>query len=173
LTVAGRMTIQRYPTGLLDFLGMQSTGDTPHELAQELRASVDLGDLYLSDRLRTVSAGGSGPITTTSYLAGGLQTIVPAGETWLVYSAYVTSTPVTAGATIKGNLAIFRQTAGQVQILPASFSVLAAELILCSQIWERPMVMRPGDQLSLYIGATTGAPNVNWTGYLYYAPIKI
>lgn len=167
------MTIQRYPSGLLDFLGMQSTGDTPHELAQELRASLDLTDLYLSDRLRAASAGGAVAITATGYQAGGVQTVCPSGENWLVYGMGMTSVAITAGATIKGCMGIFRQSSAQVQLLPITFDCIAAELIVVGSWTEKPMVWRPGDSLSVYVGKTTGAPNVNWTGYVYYAPIRI
>jgi hypothetical protein len=171
--MADRMTIQRFPSGLLDLLGMQSTGDTPHVLNESLISTVDIQDLYLSERLKGRNDGGSVPITTTGYIAGGSSGVVPATEAWQVYGISATSVPCTVATAAKGSLVIFRQNPGLIQILPVNWAVLAGELIGVGMVFERPTIMRPGDLVSLYVTSITGAPNFNFSTQVYYAPLRV
>jgi len=80
--MAGRQTIQRFPSGLLDTLGMKGTGDTPHELAGQLAAYFNASEMYLENRRAYVNPVGPGPTDQAySYNAGGT---VPQGQLWIV-----------------------------------------------------------------------------------------
>jgi len=80
------------PKGLLDLLGLQSFGEAPRQLMQEVFGVVDLAEFLLSNKLetlggnRTTPAGGFNTITSTSI-------VVPAGELWVpkVFAVYGTA----------------------------------------------------------------------------------
>lgn len=84
---------QARPTGLLDILGMQSAGDVPQEVMDELVLTVDMSELYLIARAFTEYTN------TTGYSSAAVawDTItsslfqVPSGvmRKLLNYSAYV------------------------------------------------------------------------------------
>ena len=80
--MAGPLTIQRVPRGLLHALAMKGTGDLPTELAPSIVGTYDVTTLYLGDNLRSLSSATSQPLTVDAfYSAPALQ--VPAGEIWL------------------------------------------------------------------------------------------
>lgn len=78
--MADRFTIQRVPRGVLELLGLRGSGDLPHDMAQEIRATIDIGPFYGFDLLRT-------PSSLTAAIANGWNTTtaltVPAGEIWV------------------------------------------------------------------------------------------
>jgi hypothetical protein len=76
--VAGPFTIQRVPRGVLELLGLRGSGDLPHEMAQEIRATLDIGPFYGFDLLKT-------PSQLTASVANGwnIAHTVPPGELWV------------------------------------------------------------------------------------------
>ena len=96
--MADRFTIQRVPRGVLELLGLRGSGDLPHDMAQEIRATLDIGPFYGFDLLRT-------PSSLLSAMSAGFNTstalTVPAGEMWAVtnISAEI-STAAASAATV-------------------------------------------------------------------------
>lgn len=155
--MADAKTIQRLPVGLLDLLGMQSTGDTPHVINGEVQGTMDLTDLYLTDRLTganvaTANVAAVGPILTTTGPAP--------GEMWLVYGITGSSLGALAAATgFTGNILINRPSAGGFSQFVSQSAVVANPALWAGSVtYERPMIMRPGDTLGFWVSAITGAP---------------
>lgn len=154
--MADAKTIQRLPVGLLDLLGMQSTGDAPHLVSGEVQPVLDLTDLYLTDRLR-----GANGATANVAAIGGLLTTVgpPAGQQWMVYGVAGTMSGALAAATgFTGTLLINRPSVGFAQFVGPTFAVANPAQWVGGQWFERPLIMRPGDTLGIWISAVTGAP---------------
>jgi len=149
-------TIQRTPTGLLDVLGMQSTGNLPHSLNAEVVATVDVGNLFTIDRL----ARGAG---TTAVIAGiGFATAnvgPPPGELWLVDTIQVNSGALAAASAIRYVPAVIRQgLAVNSQYFGDQQYVANPNTLGASVIFTRPLILRPGDIMGAQILEVTGAP---------------
>lgn len=172
------LLVQRIPSGLQSILGLLGTGDTPHFLGQELRSVLETTDLYLSDRIRMASAATTVNIASTGAFLFGSSTGVmacPSGEIRFVYGLSVTSAAMTAGATIRGMLGFQRTfaTPSQTQLLGPPVTVAPAEIVATGVWWERPLIMRPGDQPLWYNQSVAGAPAIPATGWLWYVPIPV
>lgn len=85
--MAGPLTIQRVPRGLLDFLGLRGSGRLPNDLTPEIQAQIDATVLYALDDFNWVR--GTDGAANTSWLKYAPQT-VPAGEMWVVASCWAT-----------------------------------------------------------------------------------
>lgn len=168
--MADKFTIQRLPVGLLDLLGMQSTGDTPNALSSETQAVIDLTDYYLTDRLTAIQ-GTTGVIGVTG--AYGSPQIVPAGFQWLVYGITFTSVNTAAATGLSWVPAIYRSNVNQYQMLGDKQVVGAAAQIGRGTWWERPVIMRPGDYGACYVTEITGAPAVACNITAFFVPIRI
>jgi hypothetical protein len=168
--MADAKTIQRLPVGLLDMLGMQSTGDAPHVIAGEIQPTMDLTDLYLTDRLK-----GSNATTANVAAVGALLSTVgpPAGEQWMVYGLTGNSGVLAAATAFTGNLLINRQSAGFSQFVSQPYAAANPALWAGGVSYEKPLIMRPGDLLGIWISAITGAPAVGVSLTAIYVPIRI
>lgn len=80
--------IGRYPAGLLDLLGAKVNGQTPHQLNEQVSATVDLLPFITSQRRDVVEGSvllnAVGPFADASGPPVG--TLVPNDEFWLVWS---------------------------------------------------------------------------------------
>lgn len=144
--------IQRVPTGLLDLLGLKSTGQNPVVMPDTLQTVLELRDLYAAQRWEQFQA-----TTNTVNLIGfwGAATLtVPAGELWLVDSLAYTSGTLLAGTT-------YRLRPGLLGVQSGSQPIKVGEL---SQSWtagERPFfgwgnfIARGGDQIGLVVDSLT------------------
>lgn len=168
--MAGPQSIQRYPTGLIDLLGMRATGDTPHEIANIIGGSIDLLNLYAIDRLVCRQSGTAIAIAALGYL--GINTAPigpPPGTLWLIYHGAISCVPVAAGATLGCSLVIRRQAGVNIydQIGPALDMVATQGGHASEHFWDAPLLMRPGDEFGVWTHTFTGAPavtpNVSWT----------
>jgi len=169
--VADAKTIQRLPVGLLDLLGMQSTGDTPHLISGEVQPTLDLTDLYLTDRLRGANAA-----TANVTAAGSLLSAVgpPAGEQWLCYGFAGTSLGALAAATgFTANLLINRPSVGFAQFITNPYPIANPGLWAGGVTYETPLIMRPGDTLGAWISAITGAPASALSLTAIYVPLRV
>jgi hypothetical protein len=169
--MADKYTIQRLPVGLLDLLGMQSTGDTPHSIAESVIPSIELTDLYLTDRLASIF-GSSGALNATT--SGNVANQGPPdGYQWLLYGCSYTSGAVAAAASISWVPAIYRASLGAYQAFGEK-QLLAATQIAAKGIWfERPLVMRPGDRCGYIVADVTGVPALTLNLNSFYVPIRI
>lgn len=154
--MADEFTIQRTPTGLLDLLGMQSVGNTPHFLNPNVQAVLDVTNLFTIDRLQR----GAG---TTAVIAGiGFATtgVGPApGELWLVDTIQVNSGALAAASAIRYVPAVIRQgLLANSQYFGDQQLVSNPNTLGASVIFTRPMILRPGDIIGAQILEVTGVP---------------
>lgn len=174
--MADRLTIQRLPTGLLDILGMQSTGDTPHTLAESLVSTLDCTDIYLLDRFQRRIEQCAVIAAAGTFIAG-LPTATPLGpqpgEQWMLYGITVTSTALAAATNITYVFSLSRTSLGGTQYLSDKQSVANPDVFGQGKLWERPMILRPGDQLGIAATLVTGAPAVAPFVQAFYVPIRI
>lgn len=170
--MAGPTTIQRVPTGLLDMLGMQSTGVGPSEVAQLVQPVVDLGSLYLWDRVRVLTANTPNIASVNPFAS---TVTPPTGEQWFVYGISMTTTGVLAAATaFTAAMSINRGVSSLLwQNLMDPISASAGQLWASGRIWDTPIIMRPGDTLGVWVTAITGAPGVPVACSAIYAPVRI
>lgn len=171
--MAGTMTIQRRPIALLDILGMKGTGDTPHLVAPDMQTVYDTTDLYLSDRMDNIQ-GAVVVGAATGFLPVPVASYVQPTECWFVYSLHaIGAAGVTAGATVKVQLAIYRASLGQYQLFNAYNSFIATEVVSLGIHFERPLLLRPGDRAAVHIYAFTGVPAFNINIYAFAARVSI
>jgi len=173
--MAGPLTIQRFPKGLIEILGMRATGDTPAQLAQDVSGSIDLIDHYLLDRtqdklLTSISIPAVGEINMgVAGVAGPLP-----GFIWLVYDLAVRLPTPAAASSIQCVWGIQR-TAGAMTMLQGLRSpvVLPGDTFDAAIHFEKPLIMRPGDVVGVATRIFTGAPGIASSGRIYFAEIGI
>jgi hypothetical protein len=145
--MAERMTIQRFPKGLLDWLGMKGSGDTPHELGTQLASVMDIGQLYLLDRAAFQNG------STSNISTNGIQTpsttnfTVPAGELWAMKNFTMSKYPSFAAATGGTfRLGYYRSLVGQYFAFGPEFVIPAAGGgVLAYQFRPDELYLTPGD----------------------------
>lgn len=173
--MAGPQDIQRYPRGLIDVLGLRSTGDTPSALSMEQSAVLDMWDLYLADRCEAVTFNASGNVTALGNLLFTGAT-VPQGEMWLLYELTIFSGVVAAATsqTIVPWLSRSQTGTGvNVSALADPCIVGIAGSGMTGRHFERPTVCMPGQTFGLQVVAIVGAPANLPILNLYFARIKV
>lgn len=171
--MAGPLDIQRYPTSLVDLLGMRSTGDTPHELAQQVALTLDGLDYYLINRKvnftgASAAANAVGQILTFA----GLPT-VPPGQVWAVYSwSYWWGTQPAGANLVLHGYYDFASTVGRV-FLDAPFAGQVAGMGGYGRVFYKPHLVGPGSQFRAWVTGITGVPNQAVTLELTYAVLAI
>lgn len=170
--MAGAQDIQRYPRGLIDLLGMRATGDTPHQLAQEQTGIVDCTDYYTNDRMQTRNGATSIAINATGTFA--FVNVAPsAGEMWLVYGAVV-NVGALAAATALGLTPVVSRSNTTFPIPWADPQrIPALEGLMWGRTFERPIIVRPGDNFSINCWQITGVPGVSPSCTVYYCPLNV
>jgi len=152
--MAGPLTIQRFPRGLLDLLGMKGTGQAPTSLAELLAGTIDATQFYLFERITT----------TTKFLAnsaiGGYRTdatlTVPAGELWIFDTASyfiavsaagsIRLTPAYQRAVSTGDWSGLGVQTQQVGGAAATDQLISGQL-------GRELILSPSDTIGAYINA--------------------
>lgn len=170
--MAGPFDIQRPAIGLLDLFGLKATGDSPHMLGQEIRATVEVGNLYLLDRmLFDVRATAVAPVAV-GFLGLTINTGPPPGALWLLYSASL-QVSQTAAATGISMMPVIRRGLG------ALYEGLTAPMLLgASQggimgglFYNAPIIMRPNDSLGVFTSSVLGVPVV--TAVMSYSYVEL
>lgn len=149
--------IQRSPTGLLDFLGMQSSGQQPTVFPESLQGTVDLSPLYLAER-QTWSVHSTAAINAIG-LWGASGSIVPNGQLWIAQQiSCVRTLPLGAGTTLRYRLAIYEaNTTTPIAIGPVQDSTAAGEIPYLG--WDGPIVIKGGYGIAVVVmGGTFGVP---------------
>ena len=172
--MAGPQDIQRFPKGLIDLLGMRATGDTPHQLAQQLLPVLDQLDYYLFDRLEvliaptSIAVPGIGNVTFVG-------TTVPQNQLWMLYDYSVILPTTAAASAIKATPGVFRGGNGATGFvaLVDQLSAGALEGDCKGRHFERPVIVGPGQIFSLQCTTFTGAPAVTPTATLYFARVGL
>jgi hypothetical protein len=145
--VAGPLSIQRLPKGLLDWLGMKGSGETPTQLAATVAAVNDIGELYLLDRLgQANSATIAIPTVGTFQGTASGNTVVPDLTIWLVKSISITTGTLPAGTSYTARPG-YQRKQSNVYLAPNNQNAAAAgERIAEGWYFEKPLILLPGDQ---------------------------
>jgi hypothetical protein len=173
--MAGPQDIQRYPRGLIGLLGMQATGDTPHTLAQQTAAVLDITDFYLNDRLEVLSVA----LAAAPAALGNFQFVgsaVPSGEMWMVTDVAVNcGGTVAAAASITFAPVIFRNQAlpGNGVVAGPTTTAATGQNQLSGQHYERPNLVLPGQSFGIQVQAITGAPGVAFQLTAWFARLRV
>lgn len=168
--MAGPLTIQRVPRGLLHALGMKGTGEFPHELTGNLFASFDSTVLYLNDLQRTQFQTTSN-INTAGVFQGATSIQVPTGELWLMTNVSCYCSVLAAGNTNwKCQAGYVRKTAfsavfeALTPMTPAA--VTGDSITVGTQLHPGDLVLAPNDSIAVMIHASataTFAANTSFT----------
>lgn len=158
--MAGPLDIQRLPYGLVDLLGMKGSGATPHALNPSIAVTLaDAADYYLAPRREILTA-----LSAVAFAAVGWVSAVglgPAsGEAWLVYNVTASVNQATAAATaVKFAGTISKQAGGSQDVqVTETVTLGATDWDGRSRVFERPLIMLPGDVLGFRVFTITGAP---------------
>jgi hypothetical protein len=170
--MAGPLTIQRFPKGLIDLLGMRATGDTPAQLAQDVGGSLELQDLYLFDRLIGQRTGTAVAINALGNFAF-LNQSVPDGRLRFLYGLSVEVPAPAAATALTLVLTVNRGAANVRNFVGPSTKLIAGEGNAWGAWFGPPMLLGPGDSTSIYCSQVTGAPAVTVTGIAWYADVGI
>jgi len=172
--MAGPQDIQRVPRGLIDLLGMRATGQTPAQLGNDIRGSLELLEFYLNERFRVLQGNSSNIVSPAISVVAG--STVPQGQLWLLYQISLSSGLSAAGqgAILTGG--VLRNPSGinPYFALTDPFTWGAVQAVGVGANFSRPIIMQPGDQLAIRCSAIiTAAPALPVTVDAYFAPILI
>jgi hypothetical protein len=145
------------PTGLLDFLSIQSGGRYPQHLAEDLVPTMDLMNWFLDVQAETivgagVAQGGAG--------ATGVSATVPSGEGWLIDTISCSPTPVPALVTrFITSICIFNPDGTTVNntLFVMPYPLIAADTCAFSYQPPQPLWVGPGTPIGLACIASVGA----------------
>lgn len=171
--MAGPMDIQRYPTGLIDLLGMRATGETPHQLANGIAGNLDLTDFYLYDRVQTQVGQSPVAIGAVGFLANSTgATTIPQGEMWVLFDATLRVPAIAAATALTLSLVVQRATTGWLMltdelVLPASTGGLKGYR------HSSPVLLRSGDVFGTYATNVTGVPGQQAFTTVSYAVLRL
>ena len=148
--------INRWPLGLLGFLGIKNGGRYPQHLSELLLPTWDQAFLYLNAAAEYSAINANPPAVGNTPLFG-----VPLGECWYVHNfSLQVATP--AGGAYSGHLtrnnaavapAVVLVSLCQDQVIGAS----AHATFVPTQAQAAPMFLTPGEQLGVSSTVVTGA----------------
>ena len=151
--MAGRLTIQRFPKGLLDWLGMKGSGDVPADLSPLVQSSIEIGPLYLLDRIAQAVTGSPNINANGTFAAVAANLTVPPGEQWMLTNYTIARTAnfgAGTGGTFQG--AYFRAAVTQYFALPGPVVCpVAGSFAWTYQFKPYELVLSPGDLLAGYV----------------------
>lgn len=168
--------IQRFPTGFTDLLGIRSTGDTPHQIAQQIAGGLELRDYYLFDRVQTQVGQSPVAIGAVGFLANSTgATTIPQGEMWLLYDASLRVPPIAAATALTVSLVVQRSAAGTSAWFPLTetLNLPASTGGLAGSKFDNPIWLRPGDVFGTYCSSITGVPASQAFTCVSYAVLRI
>lgn len=144
--------IQRNPIGLLDFLGLKATGQSPTVLPDELVATVDISQLYAAARWEQI-VGTTSAVNLVGFW-GTTVTTVPQNELWLVDSCAISGSTLAATTAyrLRGGLITAPGGSALYKLQEQSLSYVAGER---PHIGWNNIIARGGDQLGLVVDALT------------------
>jgi len=170
--------MQRNPSGLVDLLGMQSVGNAPHELLGAIQAGVDITDLYAIDRLQR-GLGSTIAIAGIGFFVAGATGVAPfleppPGEMWMLYGLHASTGALPAATALRLALTVRRVSlSSNAQILTDPQLVTGPAAVGFGRTWERPLLLRPGDQLGAYCNEVTGVPATSVFIAAFYVPVRV
>lgn len=167
--MAGPLTIQRYPRGLLDLLGSKSSGNNPTDLVPMVQGIIDLSYMYQFDKVEVVSATTNVVNLTGAWGVTGTGATVPAGQLWLLHNLTATQNNASAvGEAYQIYPAIFRAQWTSWQLGPTfgSSSGAGTRAAIGWQL-DRPEILRPSDSLGVFgQHVTAGASQFTCFAYI-------
>jgi hypothetical protein len=167
--VAGAFDIQRFPKGLLDFLGLKATGDTPHTLEGSVRGQINLDRYYLVDRVVAIQP--SVTITANGFFTAAVAT-VPPGEMWLPLGLRISAT--FAALTSMQWCPSTRRALGGGQMMLTNFiSAIASVTNECTYTWGELVPFMPGDAFGVYAQQTVLGANPSASILMEYYKLSI
>lgn len=141
---------------------MKGSGDTPHQLAGEIRVTLaDGADYYLAPRREIIVGDTAINLAAAGYFAA-VGLAVPAGQVWLLYNITTCVDTATAAATAVKFWGGYTKNSGlssDVQ-LTEPISLGAADFSSAYRAFERPGIFLPGDSFGVRCGTITGVPAV-------------
>jgi len=172
--MAGPSDIQRFPRGLLGLLGIQATGDTPHQLGNAVVGQLEMLPFYLNDRLTFQSF----PLSAAIAAVGVLQftgSAVPDGTVRFVYNAGVLVPATAAASSLTTRLCVFRSPGlnGETYISESLALPASTGGTMAASFDDSPMWILPGQSFGLRTSNLTGAPGTTPVMGLYFADIRI
>jgi len=181
--VADRFTIQRVPTGLLDVLGMKTSGDNPSSLAPFVQAGLDLREFYDTQTItwRVFNQGGAnGAVGVRTFNTGTTPPIVPDGELWVVRNFGMSSVNLAVGESYTIRLGWARNVFGSNRPLnwwqypPQTFTGTAAGVGV-NIGWQLPypLIWMPGDGMIWENVVFAGVATTNLGGSIEYSKYEI
>jgi hypothetical protein len=174
--MAGPQDIQRYPTGLIDLLGMRATGQTPSQLAGEISGSIEVGELYLFNRRVTQVGQSPVAIGAVGFLANTTgATVVPQGEMWVLFDCTMRVPVIAAATALNLSLVVQRPADGTSAwfMLTEELRLTASTGGLAGYRHSKPMLLQPGDTFGTYATLVTGVPGSQAFTTVVYSPIKL
>ena len=158
--MAGPLIIQRFPLGLLDIFGMQSSGDTPTQLNEQVAGVLELGRMYMLPR-------GENKQGTVTGVANGLPVnaplVVPVGEAWVLWNVSARVNSIAAGTIVfQPGLIRSRNPSGGSS---GFFALCQPEGITganesVAPSWHGLEVLLPGDALTVNVVRSSAAQNI-------------
>lgn len=163
--MSGPLIIQRFPLGLIDILGMQSSGDTPTQLSEQISGEIELGRMYMLPRGENLIAVIAG---ATFGLPAVAPITVPVGEAWVLWnvSARVTALGALTFSVQPGILRTRNPSGGGTGFFALSppEGVLAANESAAAS-WQGTEVLLPGDGLTINVVRASAATNVSLSAF--------
>jgi len=160
--MAGPQSIQRYPAGLLDLLGMRGTGECPHELSGFVLPIVQMDDLYRWQRRVRVGANTTvAPAAAGTFYACGTLDI-PQGSIWLVVDVVAKTGAVMPAATGLGGVPVFNVSGRQFALADEKRAAVGEQL-WTARHYDQPLIVAPqasGGTFGFQCTQITGAPAV-------------
>lgn len=167
--MAGPLTIQRFPKGLLGLLDMKGSGQTPPDLSSIVQPQIDVSALYMADARRSLG-GGAGPNVLLGF-AFNNGSKVPEGEMWVVNNITVT---VTTGGAVTGEYAAGYQDNGSNSFVVSPYmTVPISQTVVGIGVQFAPwsLVLMPGYKVGIWGKNLTGLTTSQiWVDY-YRVPL--
>lgn len=151
------------PRGFLDLLGLKTGGVNPLSLAEDLRPTVEIGDLYKMSRVEVTGAG-----VGTLVNAGDFAELnVPDNEVWFVHALSGTAgTSLAAGDTLQISIGTDQQ-GGSIIVAQSPVTVLtsASQQVRASTSFVTPpFILVPGDSIFMQVDVAVVAVAPSFSG---------
>lgn len=150
--------IGKLPRGLTSLLGLRSSGETPHALADQLVTTLDATELFLLDtRENTGFAQQLAPVTGFNFYTGNTLD-VPVGQLWYVWH-YILLLTSGAGQSIEAAPAVNLEGVGAGAVVGDYVTAAANQAV---RGWNpHPFWAGPGTQFGFVVKSVTGAPRAD------------
>ena len=157
------------PTGWLGLLGMKSSGVQPGLITPSVSPIQEMGKFYEAGQRQRLFFSANANIVANQFLATTSSNQVPSGNVWIVDSFIGLVQPLGAVAAARFALVILDPTQGfikQAWPLQGPFLTGEAPFVVMPRP-ETPLVVLPGDFLTMYCCAPAAvtAVNANVTAY--------